>query len=274
MAYQRDVVRRDLVIKACEQAKDQGYGLPGRPTVYRRVSEVLDMPYPMVCHYARDIKPKEHTARNHYDPVTLQWLLVCTSKQKKDYAEKRGVTIRALDLAIARFRKAGLVNAALTKKLVDTRNPYTMMSDTVNRRGYINIKNVEELHHFDIRLKDLVFAKQYLKTLNLHLRAPNVLLHKPSHKHHYLTRQEQYELIMAPKEFLKALAASGGDKLSAFWTTAEAATESNGIPFTDALWYFDKFQGIKPKVRVGNEYTTMEEPTNQTDAGLIASLQI
>lgn len=245
MAYKKNSSRRDLVIKACaitekELSADPFYR---GPSVYRRVAECLGISYHMVCYYMRQTKPPTQPKPfSHYDNTTLQFLNRATPKQKQEFAEKRGVTLRAVHMAINRFYKAGLGQADLKHKFVEKLDGVSLHHQRLKNQGFINFSKTVDLQYVHIRQEDFRKARVYLKPFGLKLRAPNVLLHKPTGKHIYLTTQEQVDILTDPALFLVTQA----PKLKSLWQDPSSDTFYTATPFKDALWYYEKYQQIKP----------------------------
>lgn len=163
----------------------------------------LDTAYQMVCYYLRGGNKRVGSidSRRAYSDRELANLELMTLAERTAYAKHTGRSLRAVDAARARYRKASAEYARLsyadkiTKEDIESKKYFDFGSDLHLKLQGLTRKQVNEA-------KAILYA-----TYGLSLRAPNILYHNTTKRRYLMATAEQRVAIESPKRFLAARAA-------------------------------------------------------------------
>lgn len=171
----------------------------GDCSIPSQIAEEFSISYQMACYYLRGGNRAATTQdrRRAYSIHELHNLELMSVAEREEYATCTGRSLRAVEAALARYRKA------FKEYIETTKTSIPMAYRTVTERGYLNFASLSELKSVNCTREAVEETKQTLKPYGLALRAPNILFHKHTNRRLDLDVQQQMYILSDTKKFLQ-----------------------------------------------------------------------
>lgn len=156
-----------------------------------------DAAYQMVCYYLRGGNKREGVkdSRRTYTVKELANLELMNTADRESYAVHTGRSLRAVEAALARFRKAGTRYSELAYAT-------DVVTEYIDKAKHYDFSSALHLKTRDRTKSQLAAAKVYLAGYGLSLRAPNILYHNATRRRFYMVTGQQDSMLEDPKRFL------------------------------------------------------------------------
>ena len=193
----------------------------GDRSIPSQIAEEFGISYQMACYYLRGGNKSSTTrdGRRAYSLQEIHNLELMTTVDRESYAVHTGRSLRAVDAALARYRKS------FKEYIETTKTSIPMAYRTVTERGHLNFASLSELKSVNFTREAVEEAKQNLKPYGLALRAPNILFHKHTNRRLDLDVQQQMYILSDTKKFLQVYS----KYIKEHWYSAEVDPIADGF---------------------------------------------
>lgn len=228
----------------------------GEPSPAHQVAEERGISYQMVCYYLRGSRNQGgRDMRRSYTIKELHNLETMTPQERKEFAERSGRSLRAVDAALTRYRKA-------EEEYLKEPHAEAMATDDVVSQGFFNWASLVQLKVNGLTPDKVRHVRQILAdSYHLSLRAPNILYHRPSGRRYYMNAAEQRALLHSPKIFLR----DNADTIKTGWVASQCdPIGDENFKYTEPSDYVQRRVSKSAKAALAASVKTQAERMTRT----------
>lgn len=186
--------------------------------------------YQIIRYHLRKDEGYLSDKRIGYKNKELKNILLMSTAERGEYAERTGRSVRALLAAANRYEAR--MKRELAKVVASNMEQKTKIESELKLNGFIDFCYPPDLKYVGKTRDDVLTARRKLTGhAGLSLRSPNILYHPKTRKCYFMTTGEQLSLLENPIKFLKSRA----EHIRQNWVDRDTDIEPDDKPVEKAF---------------------------------------